>query len=484
MCGIIGIIGQENVAPELYAGLIMLQHRGQDAAGINTCTDCFHLEKGLGLVQEVFTERKLKNLKGTMGIGHVRYPTAGYALSAQEAQPFILTHPYGISIAHNGNSTNYGQLRDLLINKLHRQLQSSSDSEAILNILAEGLLEHAKKEFSVQNFYKAVAYLFQNVKGSYSMVGLIGNKGLYAVRDPHGIRPLILGKKTVNGKENYMFASESCALSALGYSIVRDVAAGEAFFIDREGNVHHKQVGPNKGTPCIFEYVYFARPDSIIDKISVYKTRLRLGKELAKVVAKANVPIDVVVPVPDTSRACALALAAKLKVKYREGLLKNRYIGRTFIMHSQELREVSVKFKLTPVTIELKGKRVLLVDDSIVRGTTSKRIIQMVRNAGARKVYFASSCPPIRYPDVYGIDMQTRREFIARDHSIEEIKKIIGADALFYQTMEGMIKASRAGNPAIKAFCTACFDGNYPTGDVTPEVLKAIEEQRILAKSC
>lgn len=479
MCGILGICGNHDVVLELYQGLNALQHRGQDAAGIITYAQCFNLKKGNGLVQNVFNSKNINRLVGNLGIGHVRYPTVGRG-GTSDAQPFYVNSPLGIAMAHNGNVTNYFELKQELFQKNFRHLNSDCDVEAILNVFADELLKYDLTKFNVEIVFQAVAGVFKRVQGSYSVLAIIANHGLVAFRDPHGFKPLVFGKR----EDNYAFASESVALDILGYQLVRDVAPGEVIFIEenprffQEGRkVHSKRLVEESHTPCIFEWVYFARPDSILDNINVYQARLRMGKELAKEVKKRRIAPEIVIPVPDTARPAASALAEVLGLPLREGLIKNRYIGRIFIMPDQVSREESIRQKLNPIRQEIEGKKVLLVDDSIVRGTTSKEIIQLVRNAGAKKVYFAVCSPPLRYPCVYGIDMQTRQEFIARNKNEKAIREAIGADELIYQTLEGLIRAVDAK----RNFCTACFNGNYPT-KIPERFFQQIEKDRLASR--
>ncbi|RMF05682.1 amidophosphoribosyltransferase [Candidatus Woesearchaeota archaeon] len=478
MCGVIGIIGHDNVNTLIYDGLITLQHRGQDAAGILTYNKRFHLVKDNGLVADIFGRDEMLELQGNIGIGHVRYVTVGGGC-AEDAQPFVVNSPYGIGLAHNGNVTNFEELREELLMKNRRHVNSSCDAEAILNVFADGLLKHSSRKPTVGSIFESVGRVFKRVKGAYSVVSIIGGYGLLAFRDPHGIRPLVFGKRKVNGKTEYIFASETVTLDILGFELIRDVKNGEAIFIDKDMRVHSRIVNRKEHTPCIFEYVYFARPDSILDEVSVYKTRLRLGDKLAEKWKKTKTKADVVIPVPDTSRPSGLQLAFRTGIKYREGLIKNRYIGRTFIMPGQKVRKKSIRFKLNPIKLEIRNKKVLLVDDSIVRGNTSRKIIEMVRNTGAEKVFFASYSAPLKYPCVYGIDMSTKSEFIARGRSVKRIAEMIKADKLVYQDLEDMIEAARVGNPKIKHFCTACFTGKYPTRDVTQKMLKKIEKERV-----
>jgi len=483
MCGIIGIIQNTPVVQDLYDGLIVLQHRGQDAAGMATYNGGqIHLKKGNGYVRDVFRTKNILRLQGNMGVGHVRYPTAGCS-SEEEAQPFYVNAPFGIALAHNGTLTNYEKLKKEVHKINLRHLNTSSDSEVLLNILAFELGHEAKHKISKltpDQIFKAVKRVFRRVEGGYSVIAMIVDHGILAFRDPNGIRPLTLGIKNTGAKTEYMLASESVAIQTLGYRILRDVNAGEAVYIDKHDGLFYKQCVKAPIRPCIFEYVYLARPDSLIDNISVYKTRLRMGQYLAQQIKKDKLHIDVVVPVPDTSRHIAITLAAELKVKYREGFIKNRYIGRTFIMPNQAERKKSIRYKLNPIPLEFRNKNVLLVDDSIVRGNTSKQIVEMVWEAGAKKVYFASASPPLINPCVYGIDMPVRKDFIANQLSRDEIRKMINADKLYYQRYEDLEMAAHKGNPKIKKFCWACMGGKYPAGNITEEVLERVEQQRIV----
>jgi len=478
MCGIIGIISSENVNQEIYDGLITLQHRGQDSAGMVTFDGHFNLKKGNGLVRDVFQTKNMSRLLGPIGIGHVRYPTAG-SYRVEESQPFYVNSPYGIALVHNGNLTNYDSLKKEVLEKDKRFLNTRSDSEVLLNVLAHELRSLGLEKMEPNDIFKAMKNVFRRVKGSYSIISLVAGHGLLAFRDPYGIRPLILGKKNTTKGPDYIISSESVALDTLGYEVVSDIQPGEVVYIDMNHNIHRK-ICADKPTwaPCLFEWIYIARPDSTIDNINVYKTRLRLGEYLVDQIKKSNIEIDVVMPVPDSGRSAAIPLAAKLGVPYREGLVKNRYIGRTFIMPGQEQRQKSVKFKLNPIKLELKGKKVLLVEDSIVRGTTSKKIIEMVRGAGAKKVYIASCAPALISPCVYGVDMPTRKDFIAYNLSNDVIAKVIGADKVFYQDLKDLVKAAQKGNPRVTGFCGACFSGKYPTPEVTEETLKEAEESR------
>ncbi|CAG0991135.1 amidophosphoribosyltransferase [Methylophilaceae bacterium] len=482
MCGIIGIVSKNPVNQLLYDGLLVLQHRGQDAAGIVTCDgNTFYMHKSNGLVQDVFQTRHMRSLVGNAGIAHVRYPTAGSS-SAAEAQPFYVNSPFGIVLGHNGNLTNSAQLKQEMFRQDLRHINTSSDSEVLLNVLAHEIERTAHNAvLNTDMIFEAVSGVHNRCKGAYGVVAMIANFGLLAFRDPHGIRPLVIGKsETAQGVE-YVVASESVALDVLGFTLLRDVQPGEAIFIDMDGNFFSRQCAENpKLTPCIFEYVYLARPDSVIDGISVYQTRLHMGESLAEKIRREwkDLQIDVVIPIPDTSRPSALELANSLNLTYREGFIKNRYIGRTFIMPGQALRKKSVRQKLNPIGMEFKGKNVLLVDDSIVRGTTSQQIVQMARDAGANKVYFASAAPPVRFPNVYGIDMPTRDELLATGRTDEEICREIGADALIYQDLDALIKDVQLSNPGIEFFDCSCFDGNYVTGDIDEAYLNEIESAR------
>lgn len=466
MCGIIGIVGSQPVVTDLYEGLTVLQHRGQDAAGIATSDGSrMYLHKANGLVRDVFAQQDMEGLIGNVGIGHCRYPTAG-GDSADESQPMYVNSPYGIALAHNGNLVNTDELRQAIWEEDRRHLNTSSDSEILLNVLAHELQIQNGMHMDPDHLFKAVGAVHARCNGAYAAIVLFPQYGILAFRDPHGIRPAVLGKRETDDGVEWIVASESVALDVLGYTFERDIEPGEAVFIAADGKFHSRRCGPPvEPAPCIFEYVYFARPDSLIDDISVYKARLRMGEYLAQKILteRPDHDIDVVIPIPDTSRTSALPLAYQLGVKYREGFIKNRYIGRTFIMPGQEQRKKSVRRKLNPIDLEFRGKVVLLVDDSIVRGTTSKQIIQMARDAGARKVYFASASPPVRYPNVYGIDMPAATELVANGRSIEEIEAELGADWLIYQDLDDLISACAEGNPRIKRFDTSCFSREYVT---------------------
>ncbi len=483
MCGIVGILFTTNkdTALYIYDALTILQHRGQDAAGIVTShKGRFYMRKSNGLVRNAFRSKHMLRLLGDMGIGHVRYPTAGSS-SGAEAQPFYVNSPYGIAFAHNGNLTNTKELAQALFKQDLRHINTNSDSEILLNVFASELAKLGKQRINENDIFTAITQLHKRVRGAYAAVGMIPGYGIFGFRDPNGIRPLILGKRITDDGMKYMLASESVALTALGYEISRDIAPGEAVVIDRDGNAFTRQCSNiGKYSPCIFEFVYFARPDSVIDNISVYKSRLRMGEKLAKKIREqwANEQIDVVIPIPDTSRVSALQLAQKLGVKYSEGLIKNRYIARTFIMPGQKQRKKSVRQKLSAIELEFKDKNVLLVDDSIVRGTTSKQIVQMARGAGAKKVFFASAAPAVRYPNVYGIDMASSKEFVAHNKNTAEVCQYIGADRLIYQDLKDLIWCVQQGNPNIKEFDCSCFNGKYVTGDVNKHYLQDIEDLR------
>lgn len=481
MCGIIGIVAKTNVNQVLYDGLTVLQHRGQDAAGIVTYEDGrLYLRKNNGLVRDVFYTRHMMNLKGRFGIGHVRYPTAGCSSSA-EAQPLYVNSPYGITLAHNGNLTNGEELKRALFREDLRHINTESDSEVLLNVFAHELQRLGKLQIDAEDIFTAITKLHRRCRGGYAAVAMIAGVGILGFRDPHGIRPIVFGERKTKRGTEYIIASESVAIDALGFKLVRDIEPGEVVFIEASGKLHTRQCADTPLlSPCIFEYVYLARPDSIIDGISVYKARLRMGEKLAAKIMKLwpDHDIDVVIPIPDTSRTAALPLAYALGLKYREGFIKNRYITRIFIMPGQAVRKKSVRQKLNAIDLEFKGKNVLLVDDSIVRGTTSREIIQMAREAGARKVYFAAAAPPVRYPNVYGIDMPSANELVAHGRSEEEVAKEIGADWLIYQELDDLIDSARKGNRKIKQFDTSCFTGEYVTGDVSQDYLDHLEVLR------
>src|SRR5512135_1430807 len=483
MCGILGVVAQSPVNQLLYDGLQVLQHRGQDAAGIATLErNTFHLHKGNGLAHDVFRTRNMRALKGNAGIAHVRYPTAGSAVDHNEAQPFYVNSPFGLVLGHNGNLTNTAQLQKELFLEDMRHVNTNSDSEVLLNVLAHELQAKATNyRLDPKTIFAAVSAVHHRCRGAYAVVAMISGYGLLAFRDTHGIRPLVVGSNQTDKGVEYLVASESVALDTLGFKFLRDIAPGEAVFFDLDGSFDKQTCAErHELNPCIFEYVYFARPDSMIDGISVYETRLKMGEYLADKLKREwpDHDIDVVIPIPDSSRPSAMQMANRLGLPFREGFVKNRYIGRTFIMPGQAMRKKSVRQKLNAISVEFKGKNVLLVDDSIVRGTTSREIVQMARDAGARKVYFASAAPPVKFPNVYGIDMPSRRELIATGRTDDEICREISADRLIYQDLEDLKLAVSKANPAVRDFDTSCFDGCYITGDITPEYLDAVESAR------
>lgn len=481
LCGILGIVGNASVSSDLVTGLFYVQHRGQDAAGVATYDETFHVKKGFGLVQDVFADYDIGNLKGNIGIGQTRYPTVGCGTSNEDAQPLVQNSPYGIAIAHNGNVTNVQELKKDLKKKYRRLLNTTNDVEAILHYFAQGLQDSSADTF-FEKACESVKFVFDNVKGTYSVISVVADRGLVGFRDPYGIRPMIIGYRGDGAEREYIICSENPVFYALNYKKLRDVQPGEVVFIDNDRKLHTKVLVENVHYPCIFEYVYFARPDSVIDRISVFKARRAMGHFLAERWRETGLEADVVIPVPDTSRTAAEAMAENLGLKYSEGLLKNRYIGRTFIMAGQTLRRKSIKLKLTPIKVVIKGKRVILVDDSIVRGNTSRQIIQMVREAGASEVYFVVASPPLKHPCVYGIDMSVKGEFAASGNSIEQIQKNIGADYLLYQDLEDLKESCSGGKSGISKFCAACMDGKYPTGDITKDVLSCIERERLNSK--
>jgi amidophosphoribosyltransferase len=487
MCGILGIVARSPVNQLLYDGLLLLQHRGQDAAGIVTAEhNSFHIHKAPGMVRDVFRTRNMRSLPGNIGIAHCRYPTAGSASNAAEAQPFYVNSPFGIVLGHNGNLTNSDQLKEEMFRTDRRHINTGSDSEVLVNVLAYELEKaSAKLRVDPQAIFAAVANVHRRVRGAYAVVAMIAGYGVVAFRDPFGIRPAVIGYNETNSGTEYMVASESVAVDALGFRVLRDIGPGEAVFIDESGNFFSQQCAPHASlNPCIFEYVYLARPDSLIDGASVYESRLNMGEKLAEKIRRQyqHLKVDVVIPIPDSSRPSALQLAAGLGVPYREGFVKNRYIGRTFIMPGQAVRTRSVRQKLNPMAMEFSGKNVLLVDDSIVRGTTSREIVAMARESGARKVFFASAAPPVRFPNVYGIDMPTRAELIAAHRSEDEVGREIGADAMIFQDLEALKDAVRRVNPKLTSFETSCFDGHYITGDITTDYLRSIEISRDAAR--
>ncbi len=479
MCGILGLWGNGPVIRDIYQGLLAVQHRGQDSAGVITYDGRFHARKENGLVRDIFTLEKIQKLPGSIGVGHTRYPTIGGG-GGEDAQPFQLNSPFGIIMAHNGNVANYKELREELFEKYHRLLNSDCDVEIILNIFAESLARQKTKDLEPQHIYEAAGAVFEKIRGGYSVIAYIAEQGLVAFRDPYGIKPLAYGTRKDGLQPSYAFASETVSLNLMNFKAIRNVEAGEVVFLDKNRNLHRRRIVRRPHHPCLFEWVYFARPDSFIDKANVYKCRVNLGRLLAIEIRRQKLDIDVVVPVPDSARDAAITIARKLNLKYSEALVKNRYIGRTFIMPADAKRQNVVRQKLNPIASEVLGKKVLLVDDSIVRGNTSKAIIKMVRECGARKVYFASYSPPLRHPCVYGIDMQTKTDFIARDMDTKAIARKIGADKVIYQRLDDLKKAVRMENPKLEHFCAACFDGVYPTGDITDDLLEDIEADRKL----
>lgn len=486
MCGIIGIVKSDgNAVYDAYNGLSMLQHRGQDSAGIVTHSQHkFYEKRGFGLVRNVFDEYDIHTrLKGRFALGHCRYTTAGNSDNIEEAQPFFVNAPLGMYLVHNGNLTNTEALKEKVIQNYNRYLHTDSDTEILINVFADQMYKELKeeKEDLQKVVFSATKKTMQRISGAYSIITIIDRVGMLVFRDPNGIRPLVMAKKETTHGTEWAFASEDIALKALDYEIVRDVHPGEAILITPKGKKIEKQCIPGQLHPCIFEYVYLARPDSMINDISVHKTRLRLGGYLAKQIQEADIHIDSVMPVPDSGRIVALQVAQKLGIKYREGLVRNKYVGRTFIMPNQQERKKSIKQKLNAIELEFRNRNILLVDDSIVRGNTIKQIIQLCRKVGAKKVFVASGAPPVRYPDVYGIDIPTRRELIAHNLSTEEIRKLIDADGLFYQNIEDLVEACSIGNPDIKEFHTSCFSGKYITPDVTKEFLEKTEEKRIMS---
>ena len=481
MCGIVGVVHNAPVNQLIYDALLLLQHRGQDAAGIVTQLDRkFFMHKAKGMVRDVFRTRNMRALPGNTGLGQVRYPTAGNAFSEEEAQPFYVNAPFGLVLVHNGNLTNAHALKHELFQTDHRHINTESDSEVLLNVVAHEIEKSTRGvPLQVDDVFKAVRAVHKRIKGSYAVISLIAGHGLLAFRDPFGIRPLCIGRNTEGA---FMVASESVALEGAGFVFERDVAPGEAVFVTLDGQLHSQQCADApQHYPCVFEFVYLARPDSVLDGISVYQARLNMGETLAKRVISTVPPneIDVVIPIPESSRPSAMQLAQLLGIPYREGFVKNRYVGRTFIMPGQAVRKKSVRQKLNVIGSEFKGRNVLLVDDSIVRGTTSKEIVQMARDAGARKVYMASAAPPVRYPNVYGIDMPTKNELVAHGRTVDEIRQIIGCDALIYQDVDAMKKAIGSLNPSLAGFDASCFDGVYVTGDVTSDDIVRLNEKRV-----
>lgn len=481
MCGLAGIVGTEPVNQRLYDALTVLQHRGQDAAGIMTASQGLAtMRKGSGLVRDVFSQQDMLELRGNIGIGHVRYPTAGHD-GVSEAQPFYVNAPYGICLGHNGNLTNAAELADVLIREERRHLNTSSDSEVLLNVLASELQRVGTPRVTPADVFAAVTALYRRCRGGYAVVAMVIGHGVLGFRDPNGIRPLVLGTRDTAKGPEFMLASESVALDMLGFQQLRDIAPGEAVFIDEAGRLHAQQcVATTRHAPCIFEFVYFARPDTKIDNISVQRARMRMGDRLAEKIRRERPEhdIDVVIPIPDTSRTAALQVAQHLGLKYREGFIKNRYIGRTFIMPGQNERRKSVRSKLNAIDLEFRNKVVLLVDDSIVRGTTSAQIIDLARESGAKKVYFASAAPPVRFPNVYGIDMPAASELVAAGRTEDEVRQLIGADWLIYQDIEDLVQACQHDDARVREFDTSCFTGHYVSGDVTPEYLERLRLER------
>ena len=479
MCGFIGIIGSKSAVHEIYDGLIAVQHRGQDAAGIITYDGRFHVKKGEGLVRDIFSAENMKRLRGSIGVGHVRYPTVGSG-GGEDAQPFTVNYPFGIVMAHNGNVANYDELCGELRTAGLRHLYSACDVEVLLNVFATALARAGRTGFTLAAYHEAVREVYARVRGAYSVVGFIAGAGLFAFRDPYGIKPIALGRREQDGRTAWAVASESVVLDAIGYERLPTRSPGEALFVDLDGQVHIERIAEARHHPCVFEFVYFARPDSYLEEVSVYRARLRMGLRLAETFRRRGLTADVVIPVPDSACTAALALAQSLGLPYREGLVKNRYVGRTFIMPNDGARRSSVRRKLNTIDEEFRGKRVLLVDDSIVRGNTSLQIVQLARAAGAAKVYFASTAPPLVHPCVYGIDMSTRREFVARGRTAEQVARRIGADEVIYQELDDLVGSVLEDRPDLARMCTACFSGDYPTGDITPEMLLRIEAERTL----
>lgn len=479
MCGFIGVIGVEGAVREVYDGLVAVQHRGQDAAGIITYDGRFHVKKGEGLVRDIFSSANIERLRGDLAVGHVRYPTVGSG-GGEDAQPFTVNYPFGICMAHNGNVANYDQLRGDLEGRGHRILYSGCDVEIVLNVFAGALARASQEGFTPAAYHAAVREVYRTVRGAYSVVGFVAGHGMFAFRDPYGIKPIAVGtRRTEQGRIAHAVASESVVLTTLDYRLLPLGAPGEALFFGQDGSVNATQLVPPNPHPCVFEFVYFARPDSLIEGESVYESRIRMGERLADTFRETGLHADVVIPVPDSARTAALAMAQALDIPYREGLVKNRYVGRTFIMPDDGDRRKSVRQKLNAIEEEFRGRDVLLVDDSIVRGNTSRAIVRLARNAGARRVFFGSTAPPLVHPCVYGIDMSTRREFVARDRNTEQVAKEIGADAVIYQTLEDLVGAVTARRPDLPHMCTACFSGQYPTGDITADMLLRIEEERL-----
>ena len=479
MCGIVGIIGSNQISTELYESLLALQHRGQDSAGITTYDGSFHMRKGLGLVRDVFDQRHMTRLHGKMGIGHVRYTTSGCS-SIEEVQPFLVNSPFGIGLAFNGNIFNYTELKEEIFKKDLRHINSNSDTEIILNILAYELSRFYKKDF-FDAACKSISSLFRRVKGAYAVVSVIADKGLIAFRDPNGIRPLVMGRRKNGSKYEYIFASENTSFQILGFEYVRDVEPGELIFVSPSGVMKSKIINQKEFRPCVFEYIYFARVDALINRVSVYRSRLRMGQNLANKIKRvySNLEIDSVIPAPQSATTAALACASELGVRYTEGLYKNTFIGRTFIMPDQKSRQQANKYKLSAIKQEINKKNILILDDSIIRGNVSRHIVKLMRDNGAKKVYFASASPPIRWPDVYGVDLPTRTELIAYKKTEDQVRKSIGADVLIYQDLEDLIEAvTRKGDVKFRKPHCAYFDGDYPTDDIDEKVLRKVELER------
>lgn len=480
MCGIVGIIGNNEISTELHETLLALQHRGQDSAGITTYDSSFHTKKGIGLVRDVFKRKHMLRLSGKMGIGHVRYTTSSGGSNSEEIQPFLVNSPFGIAMAFNGNVYNFSELKEELFKKDLRQINSDSDTEIILNIFAYELSRFAKEDF-FEAVCKAIKGVHKRVRGAYSVVALIAGKGLVAFRDPHGIRPLVIGKRKKGKKNEYIFASENTSFQILGYDYERDVEPGEVIFANMNGQIKKRTISEKEFRPCIFEYVYFARVDALINNVSIYRSRLRMGQNVAKKIKRLhpNLDVDMVIPAPQSATTAALACANELGIRYTEGLYKNSFIGRTFIMPNQDERRQANKYKLSAIKQEINKKNVLVLDDSIVRGNVSRHIVNLLRRNGAKKVYFASASPPIRWPDLYGVDLPTRKELIAYKRTEDEIRKEIGADILVYQDLEDLIEAvTRKGKLKFTNPHCAYFNGDYPTNDIDEKVLKKVEEQR------
>lgn len=489
MCGIVGVMGRSPVNQLIYDSLLLLQHRGQDAAGIATAHDhFFSMHKAHGLVRDVFRTRNMRSLQGNCGLGHVRYPAADNSTSVDEAQPFYVNAPFGITFVHNGNLTNWRELRESLFRHDRRHINTNSDSEVLLNVFAHELQQASSGgSLDPQAVFQAVAAVHRRARGAYAVIAHISSFGMVAFRDPHGIRPLCLGRHDTDAGPEWMLASESVALTGNGFGLVRDIAPGEAVVLTLDGSLSQQQCFPQpaRHAPCIFEYVYFARPDSVMDGISIYGARLHMGEYLADRVARSLRlgELDVVMPIPDSSRPSAMQLASHLGLNYREGFIKNRYIGRTFIMPGQAVRKKSVRQKLSAIDMEFRGKNVLLVDDSIVRGTTSREIVEMARAAGANKVWFASAAPPVRYPNVYGIDMPSQSDLIAHGRDTEQIAHEIGADGLVYQDLQELEQSLRDLNPAIRDFESSCFNGRYITGDIDNAYLQRMHSEQGMPRS-